>query len=421
MPRIHTATTGLVGKVNRTVILELLRERGVMSRVEIAEASGLSPATVNRLVSRLTREHLIVFDSHAPSTGGRPPRLVRYNARIESVIVIDVGATETRGAVADLDGVFLSRESQRTNADDVGAGGGQSVHDLLALVDHLMADAIERRLRPRGIAIGVPSVVKPGGIVEWAPALGWREMALGDLVRSRAGLPTFIENDVNLLALGEHRRGAGVGTHTMVALAIEAGLGGALIIEDQLYRGANSAAGEVGYMLTGRESLDHLYPGFGDLEGRIAGFALAQRAADIGVRGSSRAAMVLGVFTAANNGDAQAAAIVDDVIDLLALTAGNISSLLDPELIVIGGSVVESVESIIEGVSQRLVGRVPHPPRIEPSLLGGDAVLAGAAALAIERTADYAFVRAPDRTTQSMLATSGRAWPLRRGSVNSGA
>jgi predicted NBD/HSP70 family sugar kinase len=417
MSRIHTATTRLVGKVNRTVIMELLRERGIMSRAEIAEVSGLSPATVNRLVSGLVRERLVVFDSHAPSTGGRPSRLIRYNARIESVIVVDVGATETRGAVADLDGVFQSRETRPTNVRDDGTGHGRSVRDLLDLVDDLMADAIERRLRPRGIAIGVPSVVRPGGIVEWAPALGWRELALGDLVLSRAGLPTFIENDVNLLALGEHRRGAGVGTHTMVALAIEAGLGGGLIIEDQLYRGANSAAGEVGYVLTGRESLEHIYPGFGDLEGRVAGLALARRAADIGVRGPSRVAMALDVFRAANEGDAQAAEIVDDVIDLLALTVGNISSLLDPELIVIGGSVLQSIQPIIEGVGRRLVGRVPHPPRIEPSLLGADAVLAGAAALAIEQTADYAFVHAPDRATDTMLATGGRSRPTQRGSV----
>jgi predicted NBD/HSP70 family sugar kinase len=323
--------------------------------------------------------------------------------------------------VADLDGVFLYRETRTTNAEDAATGGGQEVKDLLGFVEDMLAHAIERRLRPRGIAIGVPSVVRSQGLVEWAPTLGWRELALGDIVMADAGLPTFIENDVNLLALGEHRWGAGLGTHTMVALAIEAGLGGGLIIEGQLYRGANSAAGEVGYLLTGRESLEHIYPGFGDLEGRVAGRALAERAADIGVRGPSPAAMALGVFKAATEGDARAAAIVDDVIDLLALAAGNISSLLDPELIVVSGSVVQSIDPIIEGVRRRLVGRVPHPPRIERSLLGGDAVLAGAAALAIERTADYAFVRAPDRTTGTMSATSARAWPRRRGSGVAGA
>jgi predicted NBD/HSP70 family sugar kinase len=419
MPRIPTATTGLVGKVNRTVIIELLRQRGVMSRADIAETSGLSPATVNRLVSGLVRDGFVVFDSNAASTGGRPARLVRYNARVESVIVVDVGATETRGAVADLDGVFVYRETRTTNVEDATTGGGQEVKDLLGFVEDMLAHAIERRLRPRGIAIGVPSVVRSQGIVEWAPTLGWRELALGDIVMASAGLPTFIENDVNLLALGEHRRGAGVGTHSMVALAIEAGLGGGLIIEGQLYRGSNSAAGEVGYLLTGRESLEHIYPRFGDLEGRVAGVALAQRAADIGVRGLSLAGTVLAVFRAANQGDEKAAAIVDEVIDLLALTAGNIASLLDPELIVIGGSVVQSIEPIIEAVGRRLVGRVPHPPRIERSLLGADAVLAGAAALAIERTADYAFVRAPDPAL-TMMSKRARTWPARRAAPASG-
>ena len=407
MPRHHTATTGLVGKVNRTVIIELLREHGVMSRAEIAEASGLSPATVNRLVSSLARERSVVFDSRAPSTGGRRAHLVRYNARVESVIVVDVGAGEMRGAVADLDGALTSRESLPTVAYDIGAGGSRALRDLLELVDRLLADATTRRLRPRGIAVAVPGVVRPGGVVEWAPALDWRELALGELIRSRTGLQTFIENDVNLLALGEHRKGAGVGTHTMVAIAIEAGLGGGLIIEDQLYRGSTSSAGEVGYVHTGRESLDKIYPGFGDLEGRVAGLALTRRAADIGFHVAPGAILRLDLFRAAGEGDEKAAAIVDEVIDLLALTAGNISVLLDPELIVIGGTAVQSIEPIIDGIGRRLVGRVPHPPRIEASVLGADAILAGAAALAAERTADYAFVRAPEPS--SRVLTLGAA------------
>jgi predicted NBD/HSP70 family sugar kinase len=316
------------------------------------------------------------------------------------VVVVDVGATEVLGAIADLDGVFTSRTSVPTHRDDIEAGGARSLRDLFGLVDNLVADAMDRRPRPRGVAIGVPGVVRHPGTVEWAPALGWRELALGDLIAIRTGLPTFIENDVNLLALGEHRRGAGFGTHTMVALAIEAGLGGGLIIGDQLHRGANSSAGEVGYLLTGRDSLDRIYPGFGDLEGRVAGAALARRAADIGVSRSTRDATPSDLFSAANRGDARAAAVVADVVDLLALTVANISVLLDPELIVIGGRAIDSIQPIIDGVTRRLVGRIPHPPRIERSALGADAILTGAAALAIEQTADYAYVRPPESNTR---------------------
>lgn len=124
--------------------------------------------------------------------------------------------------------------------------------------------------------------------------------------------------------------------------------------------------------------------------------------------------MALGVFKAAPEGDARAGPILDDVIDLLALAAGNISSIIDPELIVVGGSVVQSLEAIIERVRQRLVGRVPHPPRIAQGLLGRDAVLAGAAALAIERTADYAFVQVPDGTTARAAAIRPLTRPRRR-------
>jgi predicted NBD/HSP70 family sugar kinase len=403
MPRHHTATTGLVGKVNRTVIIELLRERGTLSRAEIAEASGLSPATVNRLVAGLARDRYVTLDGRAPSTGGRPPHLVRYNGRIESVIVVDVGATEMRGAVAALDGEFVSRESRPTNTDDITSGGTTSLTELFGFIDRLVDDATALKLRPRGVALAVPSVVRPGGIVEWAPALGWREVALGDLIGVRTGLPTFVENDVNLLALGAHRRGAGVGTHTMVALAIEAGLGGGLIIEDQLYRGANSAAGEFGYLLMGRESLEHIYPGFGDLEGRVAGRALARRAAEIGLAGGIQSTWST-LFRAAQDGDPRAAVIVGDVVDLLALSVANITVLVDPDLIVIGGTAVPSAEPVIEGIERRLVGRIPHPPRIEPAALGADAILVGAAALAIERTADYAFVHASGSAPWSVPA-----------------
>src|SRR5262249_3522125 len=218
---------------------------------EIGERLGLSPAAVNRLVAGLIKRNVLVAPALGPSTGGRPPVLLHYNARAASVLVLDIGGTKTAGAVSDLAGELIVRDVQPS----LPATGGRdvvrtSLERVLLFMEGLKSAALDRHLAPRAVVIGAPGIVYPAdGRVEWAPALGWRDLDLGSIVGERLGVPTFVENDVNLMALGEHRRGAGVGTQDMAALTIGIGIGAGLILDGRLYHGWRNGAGEIGYML----------------------------------------------------------------------------------------------------------------------------------------------------------------------------
>ncbi|MEX1172424.1 MAG: ROK family transcriptional regulator [Chloroflexota bacterium] len=383
--------------------MELLRERGPLSRQEIASLSGLSQATVNRLTADLARERAIVPDTQGPSSGGRPPLLYRYNGQAKGVVALDVGGTKTAGAVADLTGALIHREVRPTFAEgDTHDVAAATLERTLSFAADLVRQALRAGAPPRAVAIGVPGVVHPErGEVEWAPAIQWRHLPLARLATERLGIETIVENDVNLMAFGEHRRGVGRGTHHMIGLALGTGVGAGLILDGHLYRGWNDAAGEVGYLLVERSSLERAYPGFGDLESRIGGRGIGLRAHERGMRGPADGAVTAAdVFAAARSGDAAATDLVSEIADEFALAVGGLAAMLAPELIVIGGGIGRSADLLIPRLRERLVGRVPHVPRIEPAALGDDATLIGAAELAIEASAGYSYVTSRGRLTR---------------------
>ncbi len=391
---MRSATTASMGQVNRTMILELLRDRGPLSRQEIVAASGLSSATVNRLANRLVKERAISPHEQGESSGGRRPLILRYNGQAESVVVLDVGGTKMAGAVADLSGNFIHREVRPTlPPGDVHDLASTTFERMLTLVADLVRIALDAGMPTRAIAIGVPGIVHPDhGEVEWAPALQWRRLPLGRLVHERIGIDTMVENDVNLMALGEHRRGAGRETRDMIGLALGTGVGAGLILDGHLYHGWNDAAGEVGYLLVERSSLDRAYPGFGDLESRIGGRGIGRRARERRMQGDDGPSTAAEVFEAARSGDLAATNLLADIADEFALAVGALTAMLAPELIVIGGGIGRSADLLIPRLRERLIGRVPYVPRIEPAALGDDASLVGAAELAIEASAGFTYV-----------------------------
>lgn len=212
-------------------------------------------------------------------------------------------------------------------------------------------------------------------------------------MEARFGVPTYLENDVNLAVLGEHWRGAGREVPHVVGVFIGTGIGAGIIIDGQIVRGANDAAGEVGYLLLARDDLRRTYPGFGAFEGKNAGPGIARRAAAALAAGptgrsslSVPAPSARDVVAAAAAGDVIAGRVIAETVDSLALALGNISCVLNPQRIIIGGAVGLGLAPWHAALQERLVGRVPHVPEIVPAALGVDAGLYGALALALERT-----------------------------------
>jgi predicted NBD/HSP70 family sugar kinase len=285
-----------------------------------------------------------------------------------------------------------------TNVAGHGTTGEKSLAMVAGLIQKLMRIPAERGLRVGGIAIGAPGItLEREGVVVWAPSLNWSNFPLKQRLQERFSVPITVENDVNLAALGEHWFGAGQGTRSMVLIAIGTGVGSGLIIDGALYRGQNCSAGEVGYLIPGREALGITYDGFGALESIISGTGIARRAQNAlaGRLGPAELAEVNSpaVFEAARRREAWACRVVDETVDYLSIAIGNISAILAPELCVLGGGVAHSADLLIEPVIRRLTGVVPYIPRIEASTLGYRGAVMGGIATIVYATTDYVVAR----------------------------
>ncbi|MCO6452195.1 MAG: ROK family transcriptional regulator [Caldilineales bacterium] len=396
----RTGNAALLRKVNESAVLKLLREEGPMARSEIARHSRLSAPTITRITASLIDSGLVLEREAGSSTGGRPPTLLEFNASAGSVIGVYIGQQMT-GALANLSGKVLARRTSDSVAGDRG------VEELVALVTELMEQAEAQGLRVRGVAVGAPSIVLyPQGVVVWSPTLGWQNLPLKRILEEQLGVPVLIENEVNLIALGESWRGAGRGLDNLVCISLGEGIGSGLILNGRLYRGAGSAAGEIGYMIPSERYLGQKYDTFGCMEGLAGSLGIIQRARariNAGERTSLRESSGNGkepkpltvgaILSAARQGDALAAAVVAETIDYLTLAIANLASLIAPERIIISGELAEYADLFIEPIQNRLNGLIPHMPDIVVSELRLDAVIFGAVAAALRETSDALFVQ----------------------------
>ncbi|HEY2556013.1 MAG TPA: ROK family protein, partial [Diaminobutyricibacter sp.] len=264
----------------------------------------------------------------------------------------------------------------------------------LELFDFLIATAETMGTPCLAVGVAVPGVVQhPEGVVGRMPELGWTDVPLGRLLRQRTSLPIVVENDANALAYGELHRGAGRGLSSLVALFLENGLGAGIITNGELHRGARAEAGEIGYLLMERSSLDRSYSEYGDLEDRIGSIALTRRARERSIPIPAKGVLTAeDVFELAGRGNADAREMADEILDMVALAVAAMVIILDPELVVVGSSFVGSADTVIPGIQERLRGRIIRVPRLEAATHRNDAVLIGAAELAAAEVNGFAYV-----------------------------
>ena len=392
---MHAGRPEILERINRSAILQLIREQPGISRVELGRRLGLSPATVTRLVGQLIEEGLVIERERAPSSedrrfSGRRPRSLYLNHEAYHLIGIDLGGTYLVGAVANLNGeirVEIRRPSRPNGRPEEALG------QLFEAIEALLEQARAGGYAVRGIGIGAPGVTDPtAGRVIWAPAFQWRDLPLREEIERRFHLPTFVENDVNLAAFGERWFGIGRGAQSLVCVFIGTGIGAGLILNGELYRGSHYAAGEIGYVIPERSLLHQTYETFGCLEILAAGPAIARRAME---RAGEFPESVLrpfieagrlaatDVFRAAEAGDPLAAQVAEEAMDYLAIMLASVIAVVDPEMIVLGGGVARAGPYLVNGLRRRLERVVPAMPEIHLSALGDRAGVLGAVAYAI--------------------------------------
>ncbi|MCI0476006.1 MAG: ROK family protein [Anaerolineales bacterium] len=390
----HTITSAEMRSVNRSAVLDHIRRNSPVARSAIAHNLKLSLPTVMRIVDELIAHGWVRPTGTKEWSSRRRRDLLEYYKDGHAVIGVDLGGTKMFGALANIGGEIIGEQTINGH----GTSDAESYAMLEEIIGALMRVPRPRGQKIRGIAVGAPGVTRAHtGIVEWAPSLNWRAFPLQQKLAKRFRLPCIVDNDVNLAALGEQWFGAADGASNLVLIAIGTGVGAGLIVDGVLYRGHHEAAGEAGFLLSDRAELDQRYEKFGALESIISGTGIAERAQRslAGKRSPEHLAHITSqdVFEAYRRREAWSIPLMDETIDYLSIAIVNISTLLDPELIILGGGVSESADVILPAVQARIQNILPQMPTLKVSTLGRRAAVMGAIAQIVHATSDYFVAR----------------------------
>ena len=322
------------------------------------------------------------------------------------ILAIDLGGTQIRAALVTPDRVVHCRRAVPT-ADEEGVEAvlNRIVEVAAAVRTQAAADGLPE---PIGIGISSPGPLDPWrGVVRLAPNLeGWRDIPLGPRVAAGLDQPTFLERDTNVAIMGEWRYGAATGTQDAIYLTLSTGLGGAAIIDGVPLVGTSGTAGEFGHITVELDGPRCGCGGMGHVESIASGTALANlgRAlvedqpdsplARLAADGTQIDARL--VTLAAEQGDAGAAALLDRAWVAFGALCASLVNALDPEVIVIGGSIAEHhhgplFDQIAVEMERRAFPILLDKVRIVPAALGADVSLIGSLPIVNERIDDPAY------------------------------
>ncbi|TCP53948.1 glucokinase [Tumebacillus sp. BK434] len=306
------------------------------------------------------------------------------------VIGIDVGGTKIKGAVVDGDGRLLYKTERDTHPEL----GADAVIDRIAVLARDTAIGAGLTLRDiAGLGIGMPAFLDADtGYVETAVNLGWQNVdLLAELEQRLGALPIRIDNDANIAALGEARAGGGRGARDALCVTLGTGVGGGVVIDGQLVRGASGMGGEIGHITLDPQGRFCNCGRRGCLEtissatGIVAAAEARLAAGDLSSLRQEPALSTRALFDHAAKGDRVASEVIGYAIDRLGFALANVGATLNPAVIVIGGGVSQAGEALLVPLQQAFeryaLPRVSRGTALRLAELGNDAGVVGAALL----------------------------------------
>ena len=326
-------------------LLRLLRDEGPISRAELGEAVHLSRSKLAVELDRLTEIGLVEAQGLAASRGGRRSAIVGLASGLR-FLAIDIGATSVDVAVTDAQLTVLNQVAEPIDVRD---GPDAVLAVVLDLVGKLRADGLAVDLH--GAGVGVPGPVSFRDGVPVAPPImpGWNQFPVRSVLSQHLGCPVLVDNDVNIMALGEMHAGLARTVDDLLFVKIGTGVGCGIVVDGQVYRGASGSAGDIGHIRVDDEGPVCTCGNVGCLEAHFSGAALARDATETARAGRSaplaERLAAAGVLTAADvaaaaaAGDQVAVELVRDGGRRLGLLLAGLVSFFNPGMVVLGGEV----------------------------------------------------------------------------------
>lgn len=399
-------------------VLDSVRLHGATSRVQIMRETGLSRMVTAQRVQQLLDVGLLQEEGLGPSSGGRRPRTLRFKPT-GHLLVADVGWTSIDVAIADLTGRLIAHLEEPADVTD---GPQVTMTRLEKLFDRLLDDAPDLG-RLWGVGVGIPAPVEfsTGRAVSPAGMPGWDDYPLRERLQERYQTPAWVDNDVNIMLLGECRGGAAYGHDNAVFVKLGTGIGIGLISEGHLHRGAQGCAGRIGNLINlASSSGDFGFPPNTESPSSWIAASVAEQGGRLAAGGSSPwlAARIADgqpvttqlVAEAAAHGDTACFELLRRAGALLGTMLAAVVSLLNPSVLIIGGGLSQAgdffLAAIREAVHGQAVPLATRDLRIVAARLGSAAGVSGAATMVLDQLFSDRNLAATAATWMSSRQTS---------------
>lgn len=380
--KVNVARSNTIRDINRQIVLNYVREKGPISRADIARETDLQRSTISLIINDLRRIGL-VEEVYGESSGGRPPSLLTLPTSQAIAIGIDLGTVKTAIATCDLTGRMIEKEEFWTDPD------AEKTASLIVDYVRKLTDKNDGTIE--GIGVSFPGLVDAKrGHVLYSPHFEWRDPQIIETIAKETGLPVAAENDANAAALAELWFGRPEirDVRDFILVFIENGIGTGIVFDGQIYRGKGGAAGEFGHMRIGTDAPIACGTGSRECWEAFASerAALARYARLLGNQSFADRINFVQLVDLAINGDKNALAALKETAYYIGIGLGNLIQGLSPEALVVGGEIARAwsligkdIKAAVDGiVCQGMTGT-----RIIPSTLGPEPALLGAFSLVL--------------------------------------
>ncbi|MEL6101478.1 MAG: ROK family transcriptional regulator [Pseudomonadota bacterium] len=390
---------------SRRILLREISQGGRVPRIDLAARTGISRATVTAVTADLIRGGLVEEvpndSALADRTRGRPKVDLRIAGNAHRVAGLKVSNRVISLVLLNFEGSEIAQIERRmargtndpkTLAAEIGAG-------LEALADAAGVTTAEIS----GLGVGLAGQVDADtGLVYWSPSLDQRNVKLRDIMSDALGLPVFLDNDANLVAMAEKSFGLGRGHSDFIVITVESGVGMGLVLGGEVYRGTRGSGGEFGHTKIQPDGALCRCGQRGCLEAYVADYALVREAASVpGIDTSGRTAdTVKHILDAARAGDKAARQVVDRAGHIFAIGLANLVNIFDPQLIIIAGEQMHFdhlyADTVIDEMRKSIVEIDRAPPEVVIHKWGNQMFARGAAAYALDFVHDIALEELED-------------------------
>lgn len=400
---VNSGKFSMIKKINSKNILNIIRKRGPISRSEIAEITGLTPATITNITSELIDNNLIIEGESGDSSGGRKPIMLRIRCDYYRVIGVYLGSRKIKIIASDLMANTKYKKEIPYEKKPLTADEALEIikNEIISINEKYLA----KGKKVVGVGIGIHGLVDSNkGVSIFAPNLGWRNINIVETLEKATDIPVYIDNNTRTMGLGERWFGTGKNVSSFFCLNVEYGIGGSLFIADNSFSGVSFGAGEIGHTTVDVNGEICSCGNRGCLE-TIASVKALTKMAFSGYAEHKNSSIFEGqdvkspddilpekIFESARMGDEFAISLIRRIGENIGIGIANIINTLNPELVIINGGIISTgeilLDPIVETVRKKGFSNSVNATDIVLSKLGNVAYLKGAVVLATQHIFD---------------------------------